>query len=305
MKRILLTIITLGIPLYFYGQMSVLSDQYINNTMIYNPAYAGSQDALSISVLYRNQWVGFEDAPRNYALTLHTPVRNDRIGIGFFAGNCSFSVYRETSFMGDYAYRMEMFGGTLALGLGLGATIKYVNWNDLYAADANDILLTNYPESAFLPDFSIGTYYYTKTFFLGVSLPDLLSHDLNPKTQKYSISPALDNCNYYLEAGYFLNKGHQIKVLPSFLLKYHPGHTPQIDVSAQMFLGERIGLGFGYRNKNTLLGLLQLHLNRQLMISYSYSFDTGKVGQFNNGSHEMVLNYLFNYSSRMTSPRQF
>jgi type IX secretion system PorP/SprF family membrane protein len=305
MKRILIVILIVGFPLDFYGQLSILSDQYINNTIIFNPAYAGSQDALSISVLYRNQWVGFNDAPKNYVLSLHTPVRNDRIGIGFFAGNSSFSVYRETSFMGDYAFRMQMAGGILALGLGFGATVKYVNWNALYAADPNDVLLQNYPESAFLPDFSLGAYYYSKKFFLGFSIPDILSHDLNPKTQKYSMSPALDNCNYYFEGGYFLNKAHQVKFLPSFLLKFHPGHAPQLDVSAQMFLGNKIGFGFGYRNKNTLLGLLQFHLNRQLMISYSYSFDTGKVGQFNNGSHEVVLNYLFNYSSRLISPRQF
>lgn len=294
-----------ALPLISYGQLSGLSDQYLNNTLTFNPAFAGSEDALSISLVYRNQWVGFDGAPRNYSLLLHAPVRNDRIGIGLLLESSRFSIYREKSIKGDYAFRMEVLNGTLALGLGAGITVKNVAWDDLIATDANDILLTNYPESAVLPDISLGTYYYNKKFFLGISIPGLLIDELNPNTRKYSMNTSLTEYNYYFEGGYNLNLNRHVRFLPSFLLKYHPGHVPQLDVTTHLFLMERFGLGLGYRNKKSLLGIVQVQLNRQIMIAYSYGFDTGRVGRYNNGSHEVVLNYLFNYSYGVAGPRQF
>ncbi len=37
--------------------------QYMYNTEVVNPAYAGSRDALSFGLLYRTQWVGLDGAP--------------------------------------------------------------------------------------------------------------------------------------------------------------------------------------------------------------------------------------------------
>jgi hypothetical protein len=50
------------------GQMFPLSDHYIVNALAINPAFAGCQDALSLTASYRDQSVGFNDAPRSYIL---------------------------------------------------------------------------------------------------------------------------------------------------------------------------------------------------------------------------------------------
>ena len=56
--------------------------QYMYNTISINPAYAGSREALSIVGLHRSQWVGFRGGPITQTLSIHTPLRNDRIGLG-------------------------------------------------------------------------------------------------------------------------------------------------------------------------------------------------------------------------------
>jgi len=285
--------------------MVTLSDHYLNNTLSFNPAFAGCDDALSISILYRNQWVGFEDAPKSNAFSVHTPLRNDRIGLGFFIEQGSYGINRETTFAGNYAYRMEMRNGILALGLGLGVNVKYTAWNELNAADENDILLTNNKETAVLPDFSIGLYYYNKKYFVGFSVPMLLTHELNSNTGKYTVKNDFSDYNYFIEGGYYFRITPQIRVLPSFLLKYNPGHAPQADINGHLILSDRVWLGLGYRTSKTLLGMLQINITRQIMAAYSYSFDSGSVGQNSNGSHEVVLNYLFSYSRKVTSPRQY
>ena len=56
--------------------------QYMFNEMFINPAYAGSRGHMSMTGVYRNQWVGIEGAPKTQTFSGHTPLRNEKIGIG-------------------------------------------------------------------------------------------------------------------------------------------------------------------------------------------------------------------------------
>ena len=90
MNRIILSLLAVTFPLNLLGQMFPLSDHYDVNALAINPAYAGCQDALSLTASYRNQWVGFKDAPKSYILSVHSPVYNDRIGLGLLVENNRF-----------------------------------------------------------------------------------------------------------------------------------------------------------------------------------------------------------------------
>lgn len=65
------------------GQQDSQYTQYMYNPTIVNPAYAGSRDVMSIFGLYRAQWVGLEGAPKTGTLSMHTPIENSKIGLGF------------------------------------------------------------------------------------------------------------------------------------------------------------------------------------------------------------------------------
>jgi type IX secretion system PorP/SprF family membrane protein len=305
MNRFILSIIVVSLPLQLMGQMFPLSDHYVFNTLAINPAFAGCQDALSTTISYRNQWVGFEDAPKSQILSIHAPVHNDRIGWGLLVENNSVGIFKETSFIGNYAYRMELRNGKLALGLGFGATLYNVAWNELNATDAFDVQLMDNSTSTVLPTFSLGTYYYTKKYFIGISMPLFLNHVLDKSTGKYKISNNFSGSNYFLIGGYEIFLNSQVKLFPSLLIKYHPANAVQFDYSAQIILKDKIWLGIGYRNKNILVGMLQCQLNYQIRMAYSYDFDLGTLGKYRNGSHEVVLNYIFKYARKVVGPRQF
>lgn len=287
------------------GQMFPLSDHYVVNALAINPAYAGCQDALSLTASYRDQWAGFSDAPKSYILSVHTPVFNDRVGLGLLIENNSIGIFKETSFLGNYAYRMELREGKLALGLGFGVTIYNTAWNELVAADPNDIQLMNNPTSIVLPTFSLGTYYYTKKYFIGISMPLFLSYELDKSTGKYKIDNNFSGSNYFFTTGYEVGISPQVKFLPSLLIKYHPNNAIQIDYNAKISLKDRIWMGIGYRNRDILVGMLQCQLNYQIRMAYSYDYDFGSIGKYMNGSHEIVLNYIFKFERKVIGPRQF
>jgi len=305
MSRFILSILVVLLPLQLMGQMFPLSDHYVVNALAINPAFAGCQDALSATISYRDQWVGYKDSPKSYILSVHTPVYNDRVGLGLLIEKNSIGIFKETSFLGNYAYRMELRDGKLALGLGFGVTIYNIAWNELVAADANDVQLMNNSKSSVLPTFSLGTYYYTKKYFIGISIPLFLSHQIDKSTGKYKIGSNFSGSNYFLTGGYEMRISPQVKFLPSLIIKYHPKNAIQIDYNAQLSLKDRIWMGIGYRNRNMLVGMLQYQLNYQIRMAYSYDYNFGSIGEYMNGSHEIVLNYVFKYSRNVMGPRQF
>jgi type IX secretion system PorP/SprF family membrane protein len=305
MNRIIVIILVMSLPLKLSAQMFPLSDHYAVNALAINPAFAGCQDALSATISYRDQWVGFNDSPKSYILSVHTPVFNDRVGLGLLVENNSIGIFKETSFLGNYAYRMELEEGKLALGLGFGLTMYNSAWNELISADPGDVQLMNNNTSAVMPNFSLGTYYYTKKYFIGISMPLFLSHQLNISNGKYKIGNNFSGSNYFFTTGGEVNLNSQFKLLPSILLKYHPKDPLQIDYNAQISFKDKIWMGIGYRNKNVLVGMLQCQLNYQIRMAYSYDYDFGSIGKYINGSHEFVLNYVFRFARNVIGPRQF
>jgi len=305
MKRTFYFLIIILLPFRMTGQMLSLSDHYLNNTMAINPSFAGCDDALSATLSYRNQWVGFEDAPKDLIFSLHAPLNHDRIGVGLLVNRTTFGIYNATSFIGNYAYRMELRNGKLAMGLGFGATVYNVSWHRLQATHPDDELLINNQENAILPDFSLGAYYYTPDYFIGFSIPMFLTHELNKGTGNYKIENNFSEYTYLLSGGYYIGVGKYLKLLPSVLMKYNPGHTAQFDFNGQLILKDRVWLGLGYRNNKSLVGMIQCQLNNQVRLAYSYDFEMGGLRNYSSGSHEIVLNYVFNYTRKVVGPRQF
>jgi len=305
MSKSLIIILIMFAPLRLAGQLFPQSDQYLNNTMSFNPAYAGCDEALSTTLYYRNQWTGFRDAPKSMSLSLHSPLHNNKVGIGLMMENSSYGIERETNLIGNYAYRLELNKGILSFGLGFGLSVLTEAWHTLNAADPGDNQLVDQSVSGVLPVFNLGVYYYTGKWFAGISIPGLLSHEVDHASGHYVVKNNFSDYNYFLEGGYYIAFSDYIKLLPSALLKYHAGHTPQADINAEIIFHDKIGLGFGYRSSNTIIGMIQCQLNSQIRISYAYDFDTGTQSRYISGSHDLVINYLFSYNRKVSSPRQF
>jgi type IX secretion system PorP/SprF family membrane protein len=280
-----------------------VTDNYVYDALDINPAYAGCHDGLSSTLMYRDQWVGINGAPKNLMMSVHTTVDNDHIGLGLLIDESSFGVSQETNILGNYSYRMDLFNGKLALGLGFGITEYQISWNNLSATDVIDNELLNNPSSAILPAFSIGSYFYSEKYFIGISLPLFLTNEVNQKSGTYQISNQFSNYNYFINSGYEITLSSMFKLLPSLLIKYHPNTIPQIDYNIFIDYQNLIWLGLAYRNSNSTVARLMVQFNYQLKLVYSYDYDLGTLGSYENGSHEIGIVYTFNYLRKVKAPR--
>lgn len=78
--------------------------QYMYNTMTVNPGYAGSTGSLEALLLHRSQWVGIDGAPTTQSFTIHSPLYNERIGLGLSVVNDKLGPSNELIFEGNFSY---------------------------------------------------------------------------------------------------------------------------------------------------------------------------------------------------------
>ena len=64
------------------GQQLPQFSQYMFNTTSINPAYVGSREAMVVTFLNRNQWVGVSGAPITQTLAVDSSVPKSHLGLG-------------------------------------------------------------------------------------------------------------------------------------------------------------------------------------------------------------------------------
>jgi type IX secretion system PorP/SprF family membrane protein len=306
MRHWIIYILFVWLPVVAHAQLHSLSNQYVLNGLAINPAYAGTEEALSASLIYRSQWTGFEGAPKTLTAALHSPLRNELIGLGLLVLNDQIGVNSETSVMANYAYMIEMGEGKLSFGVGIGVTFLNIEWDKLEAIDIDDIGLNTSSVNISNPNFSAGLYYYNRDFFLGFSAPFFLSYSYNGEnSDRLELKNDFSEYNFYLTSGYKIKLNYNYKFFPSVLVKYHPGEAFQVDVSGQFILRDRFWLGLTYRSIDALAAIFQLQLTDQFRMSYSYDIGLSKTVRNYGGSHEIMLKYLFNYNAKVVGPKRF
>jgi type IX secretion system PorP/SprF family membrane protein len=304
-KRIfnILFLLIVGSPAF--AQLLPLMDQYHLNGLAINPAYAGSKEALSIGLHSRVQWVGFEGAPKTFTFTMHSPMRNKKVNLGLMVLADRLGSKEETGFLFNYAYRIDMGRGKLSFGLAAGLTSISHDLNSIRYTDAGDVLLQDPGRRAFLPAFSIGSYYYTDKFYAGISLPLLTNNKMNQQTGRYRIGFDPAATNYSLVTGYLLGLSDKLEMLPSLMFRTNPAVATVLDIHCSVIYNKKLSIGAIIRTSGNLSAILQIQANRQLRVGYSYGYELSGLSSYQHGSHEVVLQYNFRYIMDVVNPRYF
>lgn len=287
------------------GQLAPVTDQYILNPMLINPAYAGARGNLNIAALYRRQWVGIDGAPETIMLTSDTPLPDEKNGVGLFVTRDRIGVTRETSFSALYSYKIEAGDGDLYFGLRGGLIATRTKWSDLVVLDNGDEFYLLDSKTFAVPDFSFGAYYSHETYFFGFSIPRLLSYRFNFDKSRYSVRVKPGYYQYLLHGGSTFDIAPDVKFLPSALLTLSPGEKVMLDLNAHFLLSERLWAGTSFRTTKSVSVLLQLVVNNQLKVAYSYYIDFSRLGRFSKGSHEIMLRYEFTRKADVVNPLIF
>jgi len=306
-KLILICLVIVSSALH--AQQDALFTQYMYNKLEFNPAYAGSSEVFSLNMIYRFQWVGIEGAPRTFAFTVHTPLRDPHIGLGLSAYRDELGPSVDYNVMGTFAYRIIFPSSKLCFGISGGIKYFAIDWNALNPKDAGDIELTSQVNNKVVPDADFGIYYYGKRYYAGLSSKHLLENQVDvssaPSDGKLNFTRLLRH--FYLMSGVVIPLSKDIVFTPSALLKYVQNAPLQLDVNASFVLNGILTLGASYRTDNAIGLLIEIYLPKGFSIGYSYDIWFNALQASNQGSHEIRLGYDFDLfgKNRMLSPRYF
>lgn len=303
--RHILFIAGVGCTLSSTGQHTPLTSQYLFNGLLINPAYAGSRDALTANITHRQQWVGFDGAPITQVMSLHSPIGRTKLGLGMVLYNDHIGVSNETGLFSNYAYRIRFRQGKLAFGLGAGITMLRANWSEVALQDNNDQSFNGNSKAAIRPNFSGGAYYYTKTWYVGASMPFVLVHQYDLATGGYDLATERFDMQPMLTGGHMIEVNDDLKLKPTALVRYRLESGVQGDISCNAIYKENIWLGISYRTGDALIGMVEFLPTPQWRFGYSYDMGLSAIRPYHNGSHELMVQYEFGYRIRVRDPRYF
>jgi type IX secretion system PorP/SprF family membrane protein len=307
-KYISIAILLLSISSAF-GQQLPQFTQYMFNTISINPAYAGSRETLSVVGLHRSQWVGLQGGPETQTLSVHAPLRNEKMGLGVSFINDKLGYENFSYLYADYSYTIKTSETTkLAFGIKGGFTHYTLDQELLNDPSVVDDPFFNDVSNRWSPNVGGGLYLHSQRWYVGLSAPRILNTDYNKGRQGTLDYIALERISYYLTGGYVFDLSETTKLKPSVLLKATNGAPLSFDVSANFLFNDTFWIGGGYRidqNTSSLGAIADFQVSKQLRIGYAYEFPFSDLRAYTSGTHEVLLMFEIFKSKRIKSPRYF
>lgn len=289
MKYFILILLICGWASNVNAQQQPLNTQYMFNGLVINPAYAGSHKALSATLHARRQWTGIEGAPETQTFSVHAPFNTYKTGVGLVVSRDRHSIFSENAVHGSYAYRIKLKDGFFSMGLQAGVVQLQSNVTEALALNPGDPLFSvDLQKTSF--NFGGGIYRVTEKYYWGISIPQLLDNrittvenlDLNARRQR----------NFFLSGGYLFDLNPKIKLRTQGLVKLTKNSPVQIEANAMTIFNDLLWVGLSWRSFADASGIMQIQLNKQFRIGYSYDLPTSSdLHDVTVGSHEFMINY--------------
>lgn len=270
------------------AQQMPLYTNYLLNDYAYNPAVAGSHNFIQANLNYRNQWVGFEGAPKTYMASIYGPFRkSEKVALGGMISTDVTGLLQRTGGYFTYAYHLKLNDSwKLGMGLSAGAMQYRVRLYDARLYDKDDDLLNGSLISKLVYDLNAGLYLYRRDFFLGVSGYHAANNRINISRSR--LAPHL-----YGMAGYTFKVNKKFGVQAAALAKYNEPVGVQPEFSLRGIYRKMFWLGASYRINDAYSAMLGFVCLERISIGYSYDIPFSSIRQYTSGSHEIMLTYSF------------
>ncbi len=301
----LVLVCILLLSIHVNAQQETQHSMYFFNPVLLNPAYAGSQEALQITATARDQWTGLKGAPKTQVLSLHSPLRTEKIGVGFTVLNDELGITKNTGVYADLAYSIKVNkkNNRLAFGIKAGMDFFRQDFSKLRINDNTDEIYTdgfNYKKNLF--NIGAGIYYYGKRHYLGISTPRMVKNKINIQSDQQ----ALQENHYYFFGGIVLKINPAINMRPSFIVKYVNNAPLSIEANLSFLFYDKIWIGGMYRHKAATGLNIMYNVSQNFRLGYAYDYQLTSIQKFSQGSHEIMISYdLRSKAKGYKSPRYF
>ena len=263
--------------------------QYMYNIGSFNPAYVGTVENTEIMGLYRAQWIDIDGAPRTIRFGTNIPLSNEKMGLGFNVINDEVGPVSQTYIDIAYSYEVNLSENSwLSFGVDAGGSNLSVDYSQGNFQNPGEPLLFGQEQSNFYPTIGAGLFMYSDDWYLGASIPNFLTNGIYNDEVATLVE---DKIQYNFIGGYVFQISDRSKFKPAFLINYLNGAGTTVNLSANFLLADALTLGASYRFDNAISGLAGFQVSPSMFLGYSYDYNTNSLGEFNSGSHEVILKF--------------
>lgn len=314
-RLILLTLAITGSYVVRAQQLPIYS-QYTFNKFLLNPAIAGSDGYTTISVVAREQWIGFKGTPKTHAITMDSRIlpnsfiekdasvrkkkrlssRSGRVGWAAHAFNDHNGPLDRTGVEGTYSYHISLGEGQLSFGLSALFYQFRVNKDKIDLGDDEmDPLVDGMRGTLYIPDANFGVFYNSANLFGGASVMQIFQSSIhfgNNKGSDYRLKR-----NYNFLGGYYHEINGDLSIEPSFLLKVPTMSRPQLDLNARLYYKTNYWAGLSWRTRDAMVVFFGARFDK-FFVGYGFDYNFSPIGKKTFGSHEFMGAVKFGDTAR-------
>jgi type IX secretion system PorP/SprF family membrane protein len=297
MRSILLVFLLSALSLAMSAQQDPQVTHNMFNNAFVNPGSYGLSDGITVTGIFREQWLGFKDynnekvAPETLLITADSPMRFLHGGVGFGIAQDKEAQIKNMLVKLGYSYHMNLGNAKLGIGINANFNNKSINKDKLNPVDEGDPVISGLSaDGVMITDMSFGVFLQKPRYYLSLSSTQIL------QTTKQSGETAGVGI-YQNKRHYYLTGGHDITLpafqgyvfTPSVFLKSDM-NTIQADFNLMARYNNKVWGGLSYRI-NDAVSLMIGMAYKDLEIGYAYDIPTSRIAA--TGSHEIMARYRF------------
>ena len=296
MKRILITIFSLGLIIKADAQQLMTASLYDLQGSIHNPAVAGAGGYGTVGVSYRSMWSGIEGSPVTAMAFGSGYFSKAKVGVGGYVYSDVTGPTKRTGLQTSYAYHIPMQkGGTFSVGL--EARFQQFSIDKAMVQDAlgNDPVLAG-AAAKFKGDAGLGVSYNGKKLQLGASVSQLVQTKLDFYTGNLSTTESARLYrHYYVHGSYAWQVDKNSKIIPNFLMIYLPNAPTEFQAGVRLEHKELFWWGLSLRARQSWMLSAGVKVQKKFTIGYCFDIYSTPLSVYDKGAnaHELLLKYDF------------
>jgi type IX secretion system PorP/SprF family membrane protein len=317
MRLLMLSLLFIVLAGEIRGQQEELYTQFMFNKLSLNPAYAGNDDALCLTGIVREHWIGFPGTSKAQSISANFPrLAKERVGLGLNLSRNTIGVQEKLTIEGLYAYRFPMASGEFSMGISVSGRHYNTDFSDpeleLIHPFYNDAAIEDgvYSKSVFNAGF--GVYYNNNRFYIGAGIPRLIRADIDLSE---SLVNSIEVRHLYFMSGVAMDITDKLVFMPQFLIKLAENSPVDVDYNMGLQWDQKyyaalaFRAGGGSRDLGESLDILiGLQLDKRFFMGFAYDITLSDLRKYESGSVELLLQYCYGKKEKPVyriSPRFF
>jgi type IX secretion system PorP/SprF family membrane protein len=277
-----------------FSQIEAMYSLYKLNPQYLTPVQAGSLPNSEIIVSNRQQWVGFDGAPKTLGVTSNIKWKYNK-GLGFLAYQDQAGPMTVTNLAADFAYHIRLdTNWTLTGGIRGGFLNLALDFSRVDLVHQGDDLFAKNRSTGFNPNVGWGVKIAKGDgFFFSLSQPRLLKYE-------FSGNGAFKDVVYaFAQMGTKIRINEQINLYPSTLFRFGKDIPLSFDANVNANLSKKLDVGLSYRYLDSYGIRLGLQVTEGIYLGYVFENPISQISKISTQTHEFAIRFSIKPKKRL------